>query len=356
VIARFGYLQLDSVSVAGARSHTIVLLSRLDGLAGELPESLLQPGEPLFEYWGHEASWIPLELFATFAFRRRRFRVHPWWGDLLGEHPELADRILTQVRDEGPTHAADLEGKSRAGWWDLEHGKKVVSALWSAGELMVRERRGFQRIWDLPERVLPRSLLGAEVPYEEALKTLLERALDAHGFATSGTLAATWRLRNCRDDLRRAVDELEEEGRIVPCALVLGEGRSRRQVRGWVRPADLELAERLRRLRPRADRGVLLSPFDPVLWDRQRTRQLFDFELAIEIFKPARARRWGYYCLPVLAGERLVARVDLKAERAAGRLRVLALHYEDARPDAAARSAVKSALARYAERLRLRVA
>jgi len=353
VVDRFGYLQLDSVSVAGARSHSIVLFSRLEGVDGDLPETLLRSGEPLFEYWGHEASWLPIDLYPAFGFRRRQFRVHPWWGDLLGAHPEIVERILKRVRHEGPIRSADLEGRSRSGWWDLEHSKKVVVALWSAGDLMVRERRGFQRIWDLPERVLPEAVVGAETPADEAMEILLERALSGHGWASTGTLASTWRLRNCRRDLQRALTSLVEQGRILACWLTVGSGRARRRFSGWIRPADLELADRLRRLRPRPDRGVLLSPFDPVLWDRQRTRLLFGFDLAIEIFKPAKQRRYGYYCLPVLAGDRLVARVDLKAERAAGRLRTLALHYEGKAEAPAAREAVRRAVERYASTLGL---
>ena len=186
---------------------------------------------------------------------------------------------------------------------------------------------------------------------------LLLRALAGHGWATTGTLAATWRLRNRPKDLKRALAELTEAGEIVACALDLG-GRAGRQISGWARPGDLELVPRLTRLRPRRDRGVLLSPFDPLLWDRSRVRQLFDFDQILEIFKPAPKRIYGYYCLPVLAGDRLVARVDLKADRAKGELRVLSCHYEaedgGGRPPAQDRAAVDSALARYAVALGLR--
>ena len=102
IIRRFGYLQLDTVSIAGARSHTIVLLSRLDGFNPELAEELLQPNEPLFEYWGHEASWMPIELYPVFEFRRKAFRHHPWWGDLIGQHPRIAEDLCRRIRDEAP--------------------------------------------------------------------------------------------------------------------------------------------------------------------------------------------------------------------------------------------------------------
>ncbi len=352
VIRRFGYLQLDTVSIAGARSHAIALLSRLEGLDPTLPERLLRPGEPVFEYWGHEASWLPIELYPVFAFRRRDFREHPWWGDLIAEHPQVADNLLRRIRDEGPLRSVDLEGRGGRGWWDLKIAKKVASQLWSSGVLAIRERRNFQRSYDLAERVIPADLLPSEVPFPEALKTLLLRALAGHGWARTGTLTATWRLRGVRREVATALEELQEQGEIVPCALDTG---APRPLQGWIRPSDLDLAARLRRVRPRPDRGVLLSPFDPVLWDRPRVKTLFDFDQILEIFKPAPQRLYGYYCLPVLAGDRLVARYDLKADRKAGTLGVLSLHFEADHPvPAADRQAATSALERYAGALGLK--
>ena len=355
VIGRFGYLQLDTVSVAGARSHAIVLLSRLAGFPPRLAEELLQPGEPLFEYWGHEASWIPLELYPAFGFRREEYRVHPWWGDLLGQHRQLADELLRRIEVEGPLRSLDMEGEGGSGWWQLKIAKKVATALWSAGDLAIRERRAFQRTFDLTERVIPERWRRATLDRAAALRRLLLVALGGHGWATTGTLADTWRLRNKRDEIGTALRELVEAGEIVACTLV-GDGRDARQVKarhvkGWCRPADLELAARLERARPRADRPVLLSPFDPLLWDRGRVQLLFGFAQALEIFKPAAQRVFGYYVLPVLAGERLVGRVDLKARPAAGRLDLLAAHHES--DDATARELVAAAVHRYAEALRL---
>jgi uncharacterized protein YcaQ len=355
VIARFGYLQLDTVSVAGARSHALVLLSRIEGFEPGLAEELLRPGEPLFEYWGHEASWIPLELYPAFGFRREQYRVHPWWGDLLSEHRQLAADLLRRIEIEGPLRSLDLEGASGGGWWQLEPAKKVASALWSAGELAIRERRGFQRTYDLAERVVPERWRAERLDTGASLRRLLLVALGGHGWATTGTLAATWRLRNRREELAAALAELREAGAIVPCTLVTERGAraGEQRVRGWCRPEDLELAARLERARIHSHRPVLLSPFDPLLWDRNRVRLLFGFEQTLEIYKRAEHRVWGYYCLPVLAGERLVARVDLKARPSAGTLEVLAAHLEEGVPPAAAREALTRALARYAEALEL---
>ena len=350
IIEHFGYLQLDTVAVSGARTHCIVLASRLDGLDAAVGETLLAPGAPLFEYWGHEACWLPLSLHPCFEWRRRQYQVHPWWGDVLREHPGVAQAVLRRIECEGPLRSLDLEGKSGTGWWDLKLTRRVAESLWLAGRLAIRERRSFQRSFDLVERVIPAEILARRTSPEAAFDTLLLRALAGHGWASTGTLAATWRMVKCRDRIRASLDRLHERGRILPCAL----RTAGRTLPGWIRPEDLERLPDLERLRPRRDRGVLLSPFDPLLWDRARVRTLFDFEQRIEIYKPADRRRYGYYCLPVLAGERLIGRVDLKAQRREGRLDVLAIHFESTSPSARDRHALDRALERFAASVALR--
>ena len=350
IIEHFGYLQLDTVAVSGARTHSIVLASRLDGLDASLGETLLTPGAPLFEYWGHEACWLPLSLYPCLAWRRREYRVHPWWGDVLEEHPEVARSLLRRIESEGPLRSLDLEGKSGAGWWNLKLTRRVAEALWSAGILAVRERRAFQRSFDLAERVIPEEIRARRTSTASAFDTLLLRALAGHGWASTGTLAATWRLRNCRDRIHASLRRLQDTGQIRPCVLRT-EGRN---IPGWIRVEDLETVPELERLRPRRDRGVLLSPFDPLLWDRARVQTLFGFEQRIEIYKPASQRRYGYYCLPVLAGGRLIGRVDLKARRAEGDLDVLSAHLESAKPPSRERHAMRAALERFAASVALR--
>jgi len=261
VVRRFGYLQLDTVSVSGARSHTLVLMSRLDGVTPALAETLLAPGTPLFEYWGHEACWLPLELYPYMEFRRREFATHPWWGDVIGEHPRVARTILDRLAAEGPLKAVEFKtGPARAGWWDLGAAKKVLSALWSRGDVAIRQRTSFQREFDLAERVIPGEIRCQSRDRAESVRHLLLRALAGHGWATTGTLAATWRFRNMAGELADALAVLCESGDVMAATVETDAGRRA----GWIRPQDAELAETLSAARPRQDRGVLLSPFDPL--------------------------------------------------------------------------------------------
>jgi len=344
VVRRFGYLQLDSIGVVGARTQGLVLMSRLDGLDPSLAEDLLQPGEPLFEGLGHEACWQPLEDWRLFGFRRRELRERPRWGVLVAEHRKLADEILGRIENEGPLRSLDFESERWGTNWQLKTATLVASALWGTGELAIRERRSFQRVYDLVERVIPEDVRAQSMTIDEALPELILKALDGHGWATRGTIAETWRLKNRRGDIETALGRLEGSGEIVACDLVDHDGD---RSSGWIRIEDLELAGRLDRLRPRQDRGVLLSPFDPVLWDRKRVAALFGFDQVLEIYKPAKDRVYGYYCLPVLAGDRLVARVDLKCDRKAGRIAVLSSKYEDEKPTNAHQEAMQSAVERH---------
>jgi uncharacterized protein YcaQ len=347
IIRRFGYLQLDSIAVAGARTHALVLMSRLKGLDPPLAEELLQPGEPIFEYLGHEACWHPMQDWPLWGFRRRELQDRPRWGRFVAEHRRMADWIVERIGVEGPLRSLDLDGERFGGNWQHKVATYVASALWGMGVLAIRERRGFQRVYDLTERVIPDELRGRGIGLEEALPSLALSALDGHGWSTRGTIAATWRLTNRGEEIDTALAGLREAGDVTQCQLVGLEGA---RTDGWIRPADIELAHRLDRLRPRQDVGVLLSPFDPVLWDRLRVQRLFRFDQVLEIYKPATERRYGYYCLPVLAGDQLVARVDLKADRKTGRVRVLSQILEDDRR-ADHREAVGRAVGRHVRML-----
>jgi len=363
VIRQFGYLQLDTVAIAGARSHALVLMSRLCDLDPKLPETLLAPGAELFEYWGHEASWLPLELYPTFGFRRAAFRhAHPWWGDLLVEHRDQAKLMMQRIRREGPLRSLDFEGASRKGWWNLKLSKKLATALWTAGELCIRERTNFQRHYDLVERVIPAVVRRRRMAPKNQLTQLLLTALNGHGWASTRTLVATWRLTGMAAEVRTSLRALERAGNVLACSLRSDDARPQA---GWIRPEDLALAQRLRRVRPKHDKPVLLSPFDPLLWDRKRVQLLFGFHQVLEIFKPVAQRIYGYYCMPVLAGETLVARHDLKADTRRGVLEVQSTHIEprgrapdrgrDSPDMATRRQAADQAVRAYANRLGLRL-
>ncbi|MEX1309911.1 MAG: crosslink repair DNA glycosylase YcaQ family protein, partial [Candidatus Sulfomarinibacteraceae bacterium] len=226
------------------------------------------------------------------------------------------------------------------------------SALWGTGELAVRERRGFQRVYDLVERVIPDDVRSLSVPIDEALRRLALKALAGHGWARQGTIADTWRLKNRRAEIVRALNRLEETGEIAACELREDDGG---RTAGWIRVDDLELISRLDRIRPRRETGVLLSPFDPVLWDRRRVAALFGFDQVLEIYKPAKDRVYGYYCLPVLAGDELVARVDLRCDRKTDHLEVLSTRFEEEQPSSAHRKAVRTAIERHAKLLTLAI-
>jgi hypothetical protein len=352
IMGRFGYLQLDSIGIAGARTQGLVLMSRLNGLDPSLAEELLQPGEPVFEYMGHEACWQPMEDWPLWAFRRRELRDRPRWGVMVSEHRTLADGMLERIRSEGPLRSLDFESDRFGSTWNIKTATVVASALWGTGELSIRERQSFQRVYDLTERVIPNEVRSRSIELEEALPLLVLKALEGQGWARQGTIADTWRLKNRRKAIGTALGELRDAGKVVACDLV---GANGDRTPGWIRGDDLELAARLDRIRPRTDRGVLLSPFDPVLWDRRRVAVLFGFDQVLEIYKPAKDRQYGYYCLPVLAGDRLVARVDLKADRKAGLVRLLSCRFERDTPTAAHCAAVEHALDRHAGLLGLEI-
>jgi uncharacterized protein YcaQ len=352
IIRRFGYLQLDSIGITGARTHGLVLMSRLDGLDPSLAENLLQPGEPIFEYLGHEACWQPMEDWPLFDFRRRELRDAPRWGQFVADHRDLASEILRRIEAEGPLRSLDFESGRLGAGWNLKTSTFVASALWGTGELAIRERCAFQRVYDLTERVIPDEVRSRSTTFDEALPVLILKALDGHGWARQGTIADTWRLKGRGKAIAAALARLEAAGEIVACDVVDEKGG---RTTGWVRPRDLELADRLDRLRPRPDRGVLLSPFDPVLWDRRRVAALSGFDQVLEIYKPAKDRLYGYYCLPVLAGDRLVARVDLKCDRKVCSIQVLSRRFEADPPSPAHVEAVRTAVERHGRLLEMTI-
>jgi uncharacterized protein len=330
VLRRTRLLQMDSVNVV-VRAHYLPAYSRLGAYPTEaLDRMAWRRPQELFEYWGHEASLLPVELHPLFRWRMERAAEEAWGHirSVVTERPAFVAQVLDVVRGRGPVRAAEVEaevaGRSdgaaarRQGpWWDRSDTKNALEWLFWSGQVTSAGRRGFERIYDVPERVLPGAVLAAPTPPPaDARRTLLEIAAGALGIGTEGDLRDYFRLRP--EEARTGVAELVEAGALQPV-----------RVAGWRQPAFLHPSARVpRRVRARA----LLAPFDPLVWDRARTERLFGMRYRIEIYVPAPRRLHGYYVLPFLLGQDLVARVDLKADRQAGLLRVQAAHAEDGRP------------------------
>lgn len=320
VFDRVHAVQLDSVNVV-VRSHELPLWARLGPHARDLVSRAVA-ARALFEYWGHEASLLPVALHPLLRWRMAAAaRGQHVWAHVarMGrEQRGFCDEVLAQLRARGPLAAGEIEGgrpRPKSGWWEWSDGKRALEFLLWAGEVTATRRPGsFERIYDLPERVLPPAVLAAPTPsVEEAQRALLARAAQALGVATAGDLADYFRIK--LPAARPRLAELVEAGTLVPV-----------EVDGWRGPAWMHAEASAPRT---VDGAALLSPFDSLVWERDRTERLFGFRYRLELYTPAAKRRYGYYVLPFLLGDRLVARVDLKADRDGGALRVLAAYAED---------------------------
>jgi hypothetical protein len=312
-----GVIQIDSVNVL-ARTHYLPAFSRLGAYQREDLEREAWGRKPsLFEYWGHECSLLPIASQPLFRWRMDRARAGDTWTGLAGfarERRDYIDAVLARIEREGPLTGGDFaEGPRRAGWWEWSHGKRALEWLFWAGFISTRTRRGFERVYDLTERVLPAAVLNVATPSEaDAHRDLLRLAAKAMGVATEGDLRDYFRMPVAETRARLA--ELVEAGELTPVT-----------VAGWDRAAWL--APGARAARPDTD-GVLISPFDNLIWRRERAQRLFGARIRLEIYTPAHKREHGYYVLPLLQGEAITARVDLKADRAQRALRVQAAHLE----------------------------
>jgi uncharacterized protein YcaQ len=321
-IERLNLHQIDSVNVL-ARAHYLPAFSRL----GPYPTSALDKiawGRPrrLFEYWAHEASLLPFDLHPLLRWRMARAeRGQGTWRSLAAfaqERRAETEAVLKRIAQDGALAASDFETGAAGGWWGWSDGKRILEWLFWSGRLTSATRRaGFERVYDLPERVLPASILAAPTPSEaDAHRALIERSARALGIATAGDLRDYFRF-SPADALPR-IAELAEAGILLSV-----------RVQGWRDTAFLHRDAK----RPRqAQAQALLSPFDPLIWERSRTERLFGMRYRIEIYTPAPKRVHGYYVLPFLLRDRLAARVDLKADRKQRVLRVEAAHLEPEAP------------------------
>jgi uncharacterized protein YcaQ len=336
LISRIQVLQLDSVSVA-VRAHYAPVFSRLGAYDRDVLEraawshSARSP-RLLVEYWAHEAALMAVDDWPLLRWRMREYTHGRWGTHIVKKHPRLADDVVAAVKELGPSTAGQIEAhlgaeqRGRKGpWWDRSDTKWVTEALFAAGVLTTATRVGFARHYDLTENVLPPEVVARQIDDGEAVRELTLRAASALGVGTEADIRDYFRL--APQQVKPALGKLVADGEL-----------ERVDIEGWPAPAYLRAGQMV----PRLDRGTaLLCPFDPLIFFRPRVQRLFDFHYRIEIYVPAAKRQYGYYVWPFLLDGRLVARVDLKAERTRDALHVVGAFAEDGQQ----RSRVVEALA-----------
>jgi uncharacterized protein YcaQ len=313
-IRRVGCIQLDSVSTV-ERSHRVALGARIGAYPEPCVSRLLRTGK-LFEYWAHEACLLPVEDYPMHRWRMATFaESHPWRGNVFEREPALTQQVLREIGERGPLGSRHFEGSGPGGMWNWKPAKIVLEALHSAGRLAIAGRDGFQRLYDLPERVLPAGVAEAAVPSDdEYTRWATLRGVEARGALTESAVAEMWRLKGGVARIRPHADALVAEGKLR--RLEVEDGKAPVLVPAGVEPGGS------------VPPALLLSPFDNLVWDRAFLTRVFGFEHVIEIYKREHERVYGYYVLPLLRRDRLVGRADLKHDRAEGVLRVKAFHPE----------------------------
>jgi len=334
LVERLGLLQIDSVNVF-ERSHYVPAFSRLGPYDKAQLDRLSTGAKPrLTEYWVHEASLIPVDDWPLFRWRMQAYRDRAAADDAhwSRDNAPMLAWLLSELAANGPMRASAIEhdANKRSGpWWGWSDVKIGLETLFRWGDVVSGGRERFERVYALPEQVFPTALLDREIPAADAHRALISQAARAHGIGTVKDLADYFRLRT--EPARAAITELEEAGELIPVE-VPGWGRGGAAGAAWLH-RDAQLPRRM-------DAAAVLSPFDPVVWERARALRLFDFHYRIEIYTPQEKRQFGYYVLPVLLGDTIVGRVDLKNDRQAGVLRVQASWAEPTAPaDTAARLA-----------------
>ncbi len=340
---RMGVLQIDSVNVF-ARSHYMPLFSRLGAYDPALFDRVFHSRTTHYvEYMAHEATFIPVEDWPLWRFRMEHFRARWAAADSwMSTNTRTLRWVQDELRARGPLRPADLREdapRERGTWWDWDDVKLALEHLWRTGDVAISGRKGFERSYALAEQVIPDAVLSRHVPRDDAIRELTRRAARSSGIATQSDLADYHRIRD-RAAVSQSIADLVDAGELLP-ASVRGWDRGGRPLPSW-RHRDAVLPRRI-------DAAALLTPFDPVVWFRDRALRAFELDYRIEIYVPADKRRYGYYSLPVLVGDRIVARVDLKADRATSTLQVQSAWWEpQAAPDADAER-IAAELARAAD-------
>ena len=339
MIRQMHVLQIDTIHVV-ARSPYLVLWSRLGDYDPRWLDELLAEGV-LFEYWSHAACFLPIDdypLYRRFMLERRTWNENRWrpWMEA---HAELIDRLLTHIREIGPVRSADFERTdgARGGWWNWKDEKTALEGLWMRGDLMVAKRHNFQRIYDLRERILPDGNDARTPALEEAHETFVLNTVKALGVAKAAWIADYFRL--YKKVAQAVLEKLVKDAQLQTVQVAGWD------VPGYFHPDQREAIEAAADGEIPVSRTTLLSPFDPLVWDRARAQDLFDFTYQIECYTPAPRRKYGYFTLPILYNNRLIGRLDPKAHRKDGIFEVKALHLEPGvMVDDALVVAVKSAL------------
>lgn len=322
LVEGLGFVQVDSVNTL-ARAHDMILRARRGSYRPESLRWLNDRGRQTFEHWTHDAAIIPMAFYPYWRLRfdRDRARLHAKWARWHGDafHGAL-DRVLEAVATNGPASSRDLSSEAprkSTGWWDWHPSKTALEYLWRSGDLAITRREGFQKVYDLTERVVPDTVRAQRPSIDETIDWACSAALDRLGFATSGELAAFWDLITPQE-ARGWLAGAQASGRVVEVDIIGADGRARRSVM-WP-----ETYTTLADLPQPGPRVRILSPFDPALRDRKRAERLFGFHYRIEIFVPAAKRRYGYYVFPVLEGTRMIGRIDMAASADRSRLSVRA--------------------------------
>jgi uncharacterized protein YcaQ len=348
LVERLGFVQMDSIQ-AVERAHHLILAARLDGYRPAMLSRLLERERRLFEHWTHDAAAIPSVWFPHWRPRFERAKGiiagNKWWQERLGPDPrQVTAHVRDRIRAEGPLQSKDFEHDRKGepgSWWGWKPQKAALEYLWHTGELLIARRVQFQKVYDLAERVLPEHAAAASSTDEDCRDWAFRGAIERLVVATDGEVARFWGAQELQHARLWCLDEARA-GRLVRVQ-VAGAGGARPRT-AWALP-DWE--RRAARLAAPPDRMRLLAPFDPVVHDRARTRRLFGFEYAFEAFTPAAKRRYGYYVLPVLEGDRLVGRAD--AARDDGDLVLRRVWWEErVRPTRRRRRALAAAVARLA--------
>ncbi len=325
LVKRLGFVQLDSVNTV-ERAHHLILFSRAEGYRREHLAALHHDETSLFEHWTHDASLIPMEFYPHWRHRFRaakaRMEANPRWQDRIGPDGEKVIRnVRRRLKREGALMARDFEDKGAGGWWGWGPSKTALETLWRTGELAIARREGFEKVYDLAERVIPEELRKTRPSEAASTDWACREALDRLGLATPQEIAAFWNLVSIATAKKWTAAALKKK-QIVEVSVEGADG-------AWktaLAPADIEA--RIAAAAPPPEGLRFLSPFDPAIRDRKRTERLFGFDYRIEIFVPEKKRKYGYYVLPLIEDDRFVGRADVKAHRADGKLEIKGLWLE----------------------------